>query len=115
MGRWIAMGTVLQLAMVLAGHWLTLVADLFGPLGVTISLAVGLLWARTGAGSYGAAAGGGAVVGGACAFLGIAVSFLLGDVGAVILVAGTLSSGATGALGGLLGRRLAPARDGAAL
>ena len=37
--RWIAVGTVLQTAMVVVGHWVAAVADLFGPLGVVISLA----------------------------------------------------------------------------
>ncbi len=101
--RWIAIGTVLQVAMVLIGHWSLAVARLFGPLGMAISLVVGLLWARAEGRGYGHAAGGGAVVGGACALLGILVSFALGDVGAVILAFGTLSSAVAGALGGLVG------------
>lgn len=101
--RWIAVGTVLQVAMVLVGHWSLAVARLFGPLGMAISLVVGLLWARGEAGGYGHAAAGGALVGGTCALLGIVVSYALGDVGAVILALGTLSSAVTGALGGLVG------------
>lgn len=112
MGRWIGVGTAMQVAMVLAGHWIPAVASLFGLLGVTISLGVGMLWARHAAESYGAAAGGGAVVGGVCALVGILVSVLLGDVGAVLLVAGTLSSAVTGALGGMLGHRLPSAAAG---
>lgn len=104
--KWIAVGTVLQVAMVLAGHWVAAVASLFGPLGVAISLVVGLLWAREGARGFGHGAGGGAIVGGACALLGIVVSFLLGDVAAVILAFGTISSAVTGALGGLVGAKL---------
>lgn len=107
--RWIGIGTALQVGMVLAGHWVAAVASLFGVLGVTISLGVGLLWSLEGSESYGAGAGGGALVGGACALAGIVLSFALGDVTAVILVAGTFSSAATGALGGMLGHRLAPA------
>lgn len=109
MVKWIGVGTVLQTAMVLAGHWVVAVANLFGPLGVTISLVVGLLWAREAAEGYGHGAGGGAVVGGVCALIGILVSFLLGDVTAVILAFGTVSSAVTGALGGLIGRRIRPA------
>lgn len=101
--RWILIGTALQTAMVLVGHWTLAVARLFGPLGMAISLLVGLLWARAEGRAYGHAAGGGAVVGGVCAFIGIVVSFALGDVGAVILAFGTLSSAAAGALGGLVG------------
>lgn len=114
MTKWIGVGAVLQTGMVLAGHWMVAVANLFGPLGVAISLVVGLLWAREGSEGYGAGATGGALVGGACALVGILVSFLLGDVGAVILAFGTLSSAVTGALGGLLGYRIRPAAPGAA-
>ncbi len=114
MTKWIAVGTGLQTAMVVVGHWVTALANLFGPLGVTISLAVGLLWARELSDGYAPGAGGGALVGGLCAFIGILISFLLGDVTAVILVFGTVSSAVTGALGGLLGFRLRPRAAGVA-
>lgn len=104
--KWTGVGTVLQTAMVLTGHWKAVVANLFGPLGVAISLLVGLLWARERPRDYASAAGGGAVVGGLCALIGILISFLLGDVTAMILAFGTGSSAVTGALGGLLGRKL---------
>lgn len=114
MGKWIAVGTVLQTAMVLVGHWVTAVANLFGPLGVAISLVVGLLWAKDHSVGYGNGAGGGAVVGGVCALIGILISYLLGDVTAVILAFGTLSSAVTGAIGGLIGRKVrGPAGAGA--
>lgn len=112
--KWAGIGTVLQVAMVVAGHWVTAVAAAFGILGMVISLLVGLLWAREASSGYGPGAGGGAVVGGLCAFVGIVVSFLLGDVAALILVVGTLSSAVTGLLGGLLGHRLRPATAGGA-
>lgn len=111
--KWTIVGTMLQTAMVLVGHWVAAVAGLFGPLGVAISLLVGLLWARDEARGWGHGAAGGAVVGGVCALIGIAVSFGLGDVSAVILAFGTLSSAVTGALGGLLGARLARRPAGA--
>ncbi len=113
MFKWIGIGTVVQLAMVLIGHWSTAVANLFGPLGVLISLVVGLLWAREAARGLGHGAGGGAVVGGVCALIGIAVSLLLGDVSAMILLLGTLSSAVTGLVGGLLGSRMRASRVGA--
>lgn len=106
MTRWIVVGIVLQTAMVLVGHWVSAVALLFAPLGMGISLAVGLLWAREGARDYRHAAGGGAVVGGTCALVGIAISLVLGDVGPAILLFGTASSAVTGAVGGLVGARL---------
>lgn len=106
--KWTTVGTVLQIAMVVVGHQVTAVANMFGPLGMTISLVVGILWAREAAAGYGHGARGGAVVGGACALIGIAVSFLLGDVGVIILGFGTASSTVAGAIGGLLGYRLRP-------
>lgn len=106
MMKWIVYGTLAQTAMVLVGHWVTAVANLFGILGVTISLIAGLLWAREYASGLGRGAWGGAVVGGVCALIGIGISFALGDVPANILALGTLSSAVTGALGGLAGSRM---------
>ncbi|HKI83930.1 MAG TPA: hypothetical protein VKA63_06310 [Candidatus Krumholzibacteria bacterium] len=106
MFKWIAIGTVVQTAMVLVGHWVAGVANLFGPLGVIISLIVGLLWAKEAARGVGHGAGGGALVGGSCALIGIAVSCLLGDVSTLILLFGTLSSAVTGLIGGLFGARM---------
>ena len=101
-------GTVLQVAMVVAGHYNAGVANLFGPMGMTISLLAGLMYAlRARPAGKGNAALGGAVAGGVCAFLGILVSFLLGDVPAVVLSFGTLSSVVTGALGGFVGQLIA--------
>lgn len=97
-------GTVLQLAMVIAGHSNTSIAQLFAAGGMGISLVAGVVYAKlAGAGSVGSYAIGGLIAGGACALIGIVVSYLLGDVTALILVAGTLSSAVTGAVGGWLG------------
>ena len=103
-----ALGTVLQSAMVLAGHFVPAIAQLFGLLGMTLSLVAGaayVLWADAGGerAAAGGAAAGGAIAGGACAFIGIAVSLALGDVSAALLGFGTASSAVAGALGGLLG------------
>lgn len=103
--KWIAVGTVLQTAMVLVGHWVASVARLFGPLGVAISLLVGLLWARGSAEGWREGAGGGALVVGACAAVGIGLSLALGDVTAAVLALGTLSSAVAGAIGGVVGQR----------
>jgi len=103
-------GTVLQLAMVIAGHYVPYVAlhvFMFGGMG--ISLLAGLLYGR-GAAGYGGAALGGAIAGGVCALIGIAVSVALGDTAVFVLAVGTLSSAVTGALGGLLGRTVPSAR-----
>ena len=101
-------GTVLQLAMVVAGHYNATVAGMFAVMGMTISLLAGLMYAlRARPAGKGSAALGGAVAGGVCAFLGILVSFLLGDVPAAVLGFGTLSSAVTGAIGGFVGQLIA--------
>jgi hypothetical protein len=101
------LGTILQLALVVVGHFLAAVAALFGPIGVLISLVAGLAYAaRARSASWIETLVVGAVVGGVCALIGIAVSFLLGDVLAFILLVGTVSSAVTGLLGAVLGRAL---------
>jgi hypothetical protein len=103
----VAIGSILQLAMVIGGHYEPGIAQLFGILGVTISLVAGMLYAVFAASpTIGAAAWGGLLAGGTCALIGILVSFGLGDVGAIVVAFGTISSAVTGALGGLLGRWL---------
>src|SRR6476620_9243117 len=90
-------GTVLQLAMVITGHFVPAVAQLFAPVGMAISLIAGVIYAR-GANerSFGSLAVGGMTAGGVCAFIGIAVSCLLGDVEPMILALGTVSSAVSG-------------------
>jgi hypothetical protein len=102
-------GTILQLAMVIAGHYSPAIAGQFAAGGMTISGIAGLLfslWSRQKA--MGAAAGGGVVAGGVSAFLGILVSHLLGDVPASVLGFGTAGSAVTGAIGGVIGKMFAP-------
>jgi len=100
-------GTILQIAMVVIGHFEIDVAALFGPIGCAISLIAGLLaLARGPSMSLSVALVSGAIAGGVCAFIGIIVSFALGDVAAPIIAIGTLSSAVTGAVGGAIGRYL---------
>lgn len=103
-----ALATLLQLAMVIAGHFSPQIAGLFAPGGSGISTAGGLLyalWAK-GAPSVADDAKGGAIAGGLSALIGIAVSVVLGDVTAATLAYGTLFSAAGGILGGFIGRAL---------
>jgi hypothetical protein len=101
-------GTILQFAMVIAGHYAPAVQRLFPPVGMGISLLAGVLYARWARpATAGAAVGGGAVAGGVCALAGILVSFLFGDVPGAVLGFGTASSAVTGAIGGIVGRLLA--------
>ena len=102
-------GTILQLVMVIAGHYSPAIAGQFAAGGMTISGIAGLLyslWSRPKATA--SAAGGGVVAGGVSAFLGILVSHLLGDVPASVLGLGTAGSAVTGAIGGVIGKLFAP-------
>ncbi|MBA3889087.1 MAG: SRPBCC domain-containing protein [Gemmatimonadaceae bacterium] len=103
----VLLGTVLQVAMVVVGHSNKSVANLFAVGGMGFSFLAGLayaMWAR--GASPSALAIGGLVAGAVCAFLGILVSYLLGDVPPSLLALGTISSAVTGALGGWLGKFL---------
>jgi hypothetical protein len=105
MTRSTVVGTVLQLAMVLGGHFVPAIKGQFAAGGMTISAVAGLLYSLWTPGTSAAdAAKGGAVAGGASAFLGILVSTLLKDVPASVLGFGTAGSVVTGIVGGLLGR-----------
>ena len=98
-------GTVLQVAMVVAGHSNKSIANLFAVGGMGISLIAGLVYAMMArGGTTSSSAVGGLIAGGACALIGIFVSYMLGDVTASILVLGTLSSAVTGAIGGWIGK-----------
>jgi hypothetical protein len=97
-------GTVLQTAMVVAGHTNASIAAQFAVGGMGISLVAGMLYAKyAGPSSTSDLVKGGAIAGGLCAVIGICISFVLGDVTAMILLIGTLSSAVTGALGGFIG------------
>jgi len=97
-------GTLLQVAMVVAGHSSPAIAGLFAVGGMGISLVAGVIYARLAKdATKRSAAIGGCTAGAVCAFLGILVSHLLGDVPASLLALGTLSSAFTGAIGGFLG------------
>ena len=97
-------GTVLQVAMVVAGHTSPAIAGLFAVGGMGLSLLAGFIYARLARpATKGSAAIGGLAAGAICAFLGILVSYLLGDVPASLLALGTASSAVTGAIGGVIG------------
>ncbi len=100
MTKWLIVGTVFQLIMVVSGHYNEFIAqNLFAIGGMTISLIAGAAFAISARTSRGAAALGGAIVGGGCALIGIALSVALGDVPPLILAVGTASSAVTGAIG----------------
>ena len=100
-----ALGTIAQLAMVLTGHTVPAVANLFAIGGMALSMMAGLMYGiLTPANTVTSASRGGAIAGGLAALIGIAVSYALGDVPVWVLAVGTLSSTITGAIGGAVGR-----------
>ena len=105
-----AIGTVLQVAMVVAGHLHPSVAALFGPIGTLLSLVAGLIYALLARTTVAEAAKGGAVAGAVCAILGVLVSLALGDVTAVVLAIATVSGIVAGAIGGAIGAFLTRGR-----
>ncbi|MDO9471916.1 MAG: hypothetical protein Q7J28_02590 [Caulobacter sp.] len=100
-------GTAMQMAMVIGGHFVPAVANLFAIVGILISLVAGLLYARAARGGWADSLLGGAVAGALCALIGIAMSWAMGDVESIILVLGTLSSAVGGVIGGAVGKVLA--------
>jgi hypothetical protein len=97
-------GTILQLAMVIAGHWVEFIKlNVFAIGGTLISLVAAVIYARLARVDRTRSAAWGAIVGGLCALIGIGVSFILGDVTASIFLIGTFSSAVAGAIGGAIG------------
>jgi hypothetical protein len=98
-------GVVLQVAMVVIGHSSPTVKGLFAVGGMGFSLVAGVIYGiAAGGGTFGSLALGGAVAGGICAFVGILVSHLLGDVPPSLLLLGTVSSVITGGIGGAVSK-----------
>ena len=107
-----AIGTVVQLLMIGAGHFVPVIRDhVFAIGGMLISLLAGLLYAWQAPGGWGPSLGGGAIVGGVCAAIGIAASVALKDTSAAVLGFGTVASVVAGAVGGAVARAL-PRRGG---
>ncbi len=97
--------TLLQVAMVVAGHWSPLVAGLFAFGGMGFSLVGGVIYVlRARPAGWKEVIGVGALVGGLSGLIGIAVSYALGDVPASLLLLGTVSSAATGFVGAAVTR-----------
>ena len=102
MVKWTIIATVFQLAMVISGHYVPFIKDnVFAIGGMLISLVFGGVWARAGAQGKGHATLGGGIVGGVCAFIGIAVCVALGDTETAVLAFGTAGSLVAGLIGGI--------------
>ncbi len=107
----IGIGTMAQLGMVLTGHEIAAVAQRFALIGIVISLLAGLFYGLGAVGGVLRGLGGGAFAGGACALIGIVVSYALGDVPLLVVALGTLSSAMGGAIGGVVGRLVSGATE----
>jgi hypothetical protein len=101
----VGFGLIAQIAMVIAGHYIPSIKNnVFAIGGMLISLAAGLAYARDAMRGWGDSLIGGLIVGGTCAFVGIAVSVLLQDTPASILAFGTAGSALAGLVGGAIGK-----------
>ncbi len=108
MTAWYAVATLLQCGHVVAAHVVPAVGNAAGILGVGIPLVVGVLWAKGAPPeSAGAAVTRGFALGFLPALIGLALALALGQVAPLLLIAGSASSGVTGLIGALVGRRLA--------
>lgn len=106
LGKATVVGTILQVAMVVLGHWVEPIRNNFAILGPLIGLVTGFLFgkwsnrpARMGSAS------GGAIAAGVSSFLGTVVSFGLKDILGNVIGIGTLSGVVTGLIGGAIGHR----------
>lgn len=97
-----------QAGMVIAGHVSSAVASGFAFGGLVISMLAGVFYARLARGGWSDSLLGGLLAGGACAFLGIGASMLLGDVLPLPLAFGTAGSAVAGLIGGAAGKLTAP-------
>ena len=105
-------GTVLQIIMVVLGHfvpWVVLHVFMFG--GMMISATAAYLYAMHAGKGYFPGATAGAIVGGACALIGIVVSVELGETASGLIPGGTAVCVLTGAVGGLFGQMAANLRE----
>jgi len=105
--RAVGVGTFVQLVTFAIAHVGNLLATytvgfLFA--GMMISATMGYLYALDVSKGYRLGAYGGAIAGGLCAALGIAISVVLGDMDARTLVVRTAISVLTGAVGGVFGQ-----------
>ena len=102
--RAIIVGTVLQAAMMVLGHffpWVRIHVFLFG--GMMISATAGYLYAMDYGAGFGRGILGGAIVGGVCGLFGLTASILLGDTPVALLALWTAIFTLTGTAGGFWG------------
>jgi hypothetical protein len=94
-----AVGTMLQLVMVVTGHFIPAFQSTFMWGGLLISAIAGGIYSTMAGSSLGRDLTGGVFAGGVCAFVGILASYLMGDVPPMVLLFGSVSSAVTGGIG----------------
>jgi hypothetical protein len=100
-------GLAAGLIMTIVGHYVPFVRDkVFAIGGMLIALVAGLIYARIARGAWRDSLIGGAASGAVGALLAIAVSVVLGDTPAFVLLVGTIASIVTGLIGGAVGKLL---------
>lgn len=109
--RALAVGILLQVAMYGLGHYSKwMVINVFGFGGMMISAIAGYLFAMETGRGYFSGATGGAIAGGTCGLIGIALSVMLGDTLSSFIAIGATISVFIGAIGGLFGQMAANMR-----
>ena len=96
----LALNTVLQTVMVVAGHYSEAVLNLSAILGVGIPFLIAIGYGALGSRSYKEAAKGAFIFSFVGAAIGVVVAILMGDQPWLLLTFAPLSSGVTGVLGG---------------
>ena len=106
MKRFIMMGIVLQLAMVVGGHFVESILLLSGILGTAIPVVLGLWYGATEPTDYKETSKGGFLIGIVGAFIGVVAAILMGDQPWMLLTFAPVSSGVTGVIGSVIGTAL---------
>jgi hypothetical protein len=99
MATFVGISVVLQVAMVVTGHFVEAVINLSALLGMGIPLVVGGVFGASKASDYRNALSGGFTIGIAGAFVGILLAVLMGDQEWLLLTFGPISSAVTGLIG----------------
>ena len=99
-------GTLLQVAMVLLGHYMPAVQSSYPIVGKLIAAFTGLIFSKSAMrpARLGSATGG-AIAGGVSGFLGSGLSAIMGDVPGPTIGVATIASVIAGLLGGAIGHR----------
>ena len=101
--KFVAIGIVLQLAMVTAGHFSTAVLDLSAVLGTAIPFVLGLWYGAAVPKTYLESVKGGFVIGIIGAVIGVVAAILVGDQTWMLLTYAPVASAITGIMGAAIG------------